>query len=112
MYNEQVIGAGPRKANGRYGRQEVERLLEDYRASGMSQKHWCARSGVKLATLGYWLRREQERQEGYALVAVEPLRRSGAGGEVKVSIRGVELSLPGDPAGVDLLVRLIRELGQ
>jgi len=103
---------GQRAAKGRYGREEVNRLLGDYRASGMSRRRWCERTGVNPATLRYWLRRERERERGYELVAVEPLRRAGAAGEVKVRVRGVELSLPRDSSGVDLLVQLIRELGR
>jgi hypothetical protein len=82
MQNE-VIETGRRTGNGRYAKNEIVRLLEDYRASGVSQKRWCARNGVKVATLGYWLRRERERQEGYELVTVEPQRHLGAEREVE-----------------------------
>jgi hypothetical protein len=48
--------------------EEVERLLEDYRASGMTQIEYCRQADMALSTLGRYLRRR--RQTGQRLVRV------------------------------------------
>ena len=48
--------------------EEVERLLEDYRASGMTQIEYCRQADVALSTLGRYLRRRH--QSGQQLVRV------------------------------------------
>lgn len=46
------------------------RLLADFAGSGMSRKQWCELNGVSNATLGYWLRRE-EQPRTLSLVPIE-----------------------------------------
>jgi transposase len=51
--------------------EEVERLLEDYRASGMTRIEYCRQADMALSTLGRYLRRRrQRRQRGQRLVRV------------------------------------------
>ena len=47
--------------------EEVERLLEDYRASGMTRMEYCRQADKALSTLGRYLRR---RPSGQRLVRV------------------------------------------
>jgi len=54
----------------RRSREEIMRLLADYAGSGMSHKQWCDQNGVGNATLGYWLRRE-EQPRALSLVPIE-----------------------------------------
>jgi len=46
------------------------RLLADFAGSGMSRKQWCDLKGVSNATLGNWLRRE-EQPRALSLVPIE-----------------------------------------
>jgi hypothetical protein len=48
--------------------EEVERLLEDYRTSGMTRIEYCRQADMALSTLGRYLRRR--RQSGQRLVRV------------------------------------------
>jgi len=41
-------------------KQNRDKLLSSYRASGQTQAGWCAANDVKVKTLQYWLRRERE----------------------------------------------------
>ena len=47
--------------------EEVERLLEDYKASGTTQIEYCRQADIALSTLGRYLRR---RPSGQRLVRV------------------------------------------
>jgi hypothetical protein len=38
--------------------EEVERLLDDYRQSGMSREEYCQRQGMPVTSLNYYLRRQ------------------------------------------------------
>jgi len=44
-------------------RQEWEKRIAEYRASGMSVKEWCSANGVKPDRLWYWLRRTRQTLE-------------------------------------------------
>jgi transposase-like protein len=41
-----------------------QQVLAAYRASGMTQKAFCREHSISLSTLGYWLRRERESENG------------------------------------------------
>jgi len=90
----------------RHTPEEREERLGSYRSSGLTQKQWCEKSGVKLSTLTYWLKREREQAKGYSLVPVQMPSCE----EARVRINGVELTLEGK-AGISLLAALVRELG-
>ena len=37
-----------------------EKIAEEFRKSGKSQRVWCAEQGIKRSTLRYWLERSDE----------------------------------------------------
>ena len=98
----------------RWSRAEREQLLQDFRASGLTQARFAAEHGIKVTTLRNWI---------YKLTGVgdqcggfAPVRIVGAGSmgsrsaiTVRWPQQGVEVEL-----GVDLdgsgVVRLVREL--
>ena len=41
-----------------------QNLIEDFKASGKSQRVWCREQGIKRSTLRYWLRRTDKLAEG------------------------------------------------
>ena len=51
--------------------EEVERLLEDYRASGMTQIEYCRQADMALSTLGRYLRRRHQRGQRLVRVSLE-----------------------------------------
>lgn len=53
-------------------RERWELLLADYRASDLSMRAWCEKSGVTFAQLRYWLRKTKEgaRPTGWAAVDI------------------------------------------
>ena len=91
-------------------RAEADKLLADYRASGLAQKHWCQERGIGIASLRYWLKREREEAKGYSLVPVELEGRSGSGGVLDLRVNGLGLRVG---SGSDLwgLAVLLKELG-
>ena len=40
---------------------EMESMVSSYRLSGLSQRIFCDREGIKFSTFTYWLRRVKER---------------------------------------------------
>jgi hypothetical protein len=55
--------------------EEIEQLLEQYRASGLTQIEYCRQTGVVLSTLGRYLRRHSRAKQQLVRVKL----RSGAG---------------------------------
>jgi hypothetical protein len=51
--------------------EEIEQLLEQYRASGLTQIEYCRRAGVALSTLGRHLRRHGGNHQRLIQVRVE-----------------------------------------
>ena len=56
--------------------QEIKQLLEQYRASGLTQSEYCRQTGVVLSTLGRYLRHNRSEQR---LVRVKLEARSEPG---------------------------------
>jgi len=90
-------------------REEINKLLGDYRSSGLGRLEWCAINNIKVGTLAYWLKRDRVERKGIRLkeVKLAPARKSAlclmaGGAEFEVS------------AGSDmaLLSNLLRALSQ
>jgi len=69
-------------------RAESDKLLADYRSSGLTQKRWCEEHGIGIASLRYWLKREREEARGYSLVPVEVEGRFGGNGGLDLRVKG------------------------
>ena len=56
----------------RRSEEQIEQLLEQYRASGLSQVEYSRQAGVVLSTLGRYLRRHTTAEQGLVRVKLEP----------------------------------------
>jgi hypothetical protein len=95
----------------RRSRIEQERLVAEYRASGLTQEGFAAQAGINIGTLRGWLYNKQRRSAGEEGGHFAPVRVSGARAGA-VTLRwpqGMELEITTelDRAGV---VSLVREL--
>jgi hypothetical protein len=50
--------------------EEIEQVLEQYRASGLTQVEFCQQAGIKLSTLGRYARRNSKLEQPQQLVRV------------------------------------------
>jgi len=95
-------------------RQEWEKRIAEYRASGLSVRDWCAANGVKPDRLWYWLRRTRQTLETKStmwvpveLSSVFPGEQGSDGLVVKVGKASIEVRPGFDP---DLLSTVVRVL--
>ena len=95
-------------------RQEWEKRIAEYRASGMSVKEWCSANGVKPDRLWYWLRRTRRTLETKSTMwvpvemsSVFPGEQASNGLVVKVGKASIEVRPGFDP---DLLSTVVRVL--
>ena len=51
--------------------EEIQQVLEQYRAAGLSQREFCQQTGMKLSTLGRYARREKKAEQPQQLVRVK-----------------------------------------
>lgn len=51
--------------------EEIEQLLEQYRASGMTQAAYCQQAGIALSTLGRHLRRHGDNEQRLIQVSLD-----------------------------------------
>src|SRR3954467_9959662 len=58
---------------------EIQLILERYRASGLSQMEYCRQTGVGLSTLGRYLRRIDKPEQQLVRVSVEAPPEPGTG---------------------------------
>jgi hypothetical protein len=58
--------------------EEIQQILERYRASGLSQLEYCRQTGMVLSTLGRYLRRSQGPDQQLVRVKVEAPPEPGA----------------------------------
>jgi transposase-like protein len=59
-------------------RSEWERLVADFRDSGLKQKDFCRSRGVAVSTLQYWIRRLRSDGKKLQVVPVRVVHRDGA----------------------------------
>ena len=59
--------------------EEIQQILEQYRASGLSQPEYCRQAGMVLSTLGRYLRRNQRPEQPLVRVKVEAPPEPGTG---------------------------------
>jgi len=52
--------------------EEIEQVLEQYRASGLTQIEFCRQTGMVLSTLGRYLRRRNRQEQHLVRVELEP----------------------------------------
>jgi hypothetical protein len=57
--------------------EEIQQILERYRASGLSQLEYCRQTGMVLSTLGRYLRRNQRPEQQLVRVKVEAPTEAG-----------------------------------
>ena len=66
-------------------REKMLSMVEDWEASGLTQKAFSALHGIKVATLGYWVARSKE-PEGHNFISITDSLRKGS--------QQVEIRLP------------------
>ena len=59
--------------------EEIEQLLEQYRASGMTQTAYCQQAGIALSTLGRHLRRHGDNEQRLIQVSLDSAPDAGRG---------------------------------
>ena len=59
--------------------EEMDRLVEQYRASGLTQIEYCRQTGMVLSTLGRYLRRRSGAEQQFLRVKVDAAPEAGAG---------------------------------
>ena len=59
--------------------EEIDRVIEQYRASGLTQIGYCRQNGIVLSTLGRYLRQRNGSEQRMVQVKVESAPESGAG---------------------------------
>jgi hypothetical protein len=61
----------------RHSVEEMDRLVEQYRASGLTQIEYCRQTGMVLSTLGRYLRRRSGGEQRLVRVDVEAAPEAG-----------------------------------
>jgi len=90
--------------------EEKERLMEEYRASGKTQKQFCEDKGVPLATLTLWLRKSRKEAKAPRLIEVSmPSVGDGMPVEVLLPEAGMAVKIAAG-APVTWVGQLIRAL--
>src|SRR2546423_3597730 len=59
--------------------EEIQELVEQYQASGLTQTAYCRQSGIVLSTLGRYLRRGSGAEQQLIRVSIESAPEPGAG---------------------------------
>lgn len=63
----------------RRSEEEIQQILERYQASGLTQIEYCQQVGIKLSTLGRYLRRSRNTEQQLVRVKIEGPAESGPG---------------------------------
>ncbi|MGH9619150.1 MAG: IS66 family insertion sequence element accessory protein TnpA [Bryobacteraceae bacterium] len=111
MSEKQSGGVGRRRS-----RAEVDRLVAEYEASGLTRQEFCAKQGLSLATLVRYRKRRQQREPSAGASRFFPVELRGTnranGSELAVALAGgrrIEVRRGFD---AELLAQLVRVLEQ
>lgn len=63
----------------RRSEEEIEQVLEQYRASGLTQTEYCRQTGMVLSTLGRYLRRRNRPEQHLVKVELESAAEAATG---------------------------------
>jgi hypothetical protein len=63
----------------RRSEEEIEQVLEHYRASGLTQMEYCRQTGMVLSTLGRYLRRRNRAEQHLVKVELESAAEAKTG---------------------------------
>jgi len=80
-------------------------MVDDWKASGLTQKAFSALHGIKVATLRYWIARSKESE----VPGFIPIASSSSNGSERIEIiypTGVRLMVDNDLALISQLIRL------
>lgn len=87
--------------------EEIEQLLEQYRASGLTQSAYCRQTGTVLSTLGRYLRRDSGAEQQLIRVNVEAPAEPAAGFALVLrNGRRIESAWGFGEAALDRLIRI------
>jgi len=114
MSEEQLGGAGRRRS-----RAEVDQLVAEYEASGLTRQEFCGRHGLALATLDRYRKRRQQRHENspaesrFIRVELSGAKQAGHGSSDLIVLlsnaRRIEVKRGFD---AEMLAQLVRVLEQ
>ena len=82
-------------------------LVEDWKASGLTQKAFSALQGIKVATLSYWVAKSKEQETGSRGFIEMPSESAVKGKQIEIIYpTGVRLKVPRDLSLISQLIRL------
>jgi hypothetical protein len=88
--------------------EEIQQVLAEYRATGLSQREFCEQTGMKLSTLGRYARREKRAGQPQQLVRVKVESPAEPGGGFVLMLGNGRRIASGWEFGEPALARLIR----
>jgi len=87
--------------------EEIGQVLEQYRASGLTQSAYCRQTGMVLSTLGRYLRRDRGAEQQLIRVSVEsPAEPAGGFALVLSNGRRIESAWGFGEAALARLIRI------
>ena len=92
----------------RRSEKEIEQLLDQYRASGLTQIEYCRQTGMVLSTLGRYLRRHSSLRQQLVRVEVQSDAAAAAGAGLALLLGNGRRIECGWGFGEGELARLIR----
>lgn len=84
-------------------RDKMFSLVAQWRESGQTQKDFCCFHGIKVCTLGYWIKRSLEHENQSGFTEIRPSMEQARKIEV-IYPNGVRVSMDGD---LSLIAKLI-----
>lgn len=86
--------------------EEMFRLVEEYRNSGLSAKAFASKSNISNSTFGYWVRKKKSLEQNSGFVEIKPGKTSGAMEVELIFPNGVQLRMNGGDAA--LIAKLVQ----
>ena len=87
--------------------EEMFRLVEQYRVSGLSAKDFSHENNISVSTMGYWIRKKRAVENNSGFIEITSDRSSSSMEVELIFPNGVQLRMNGrDPALIAKLVQM------
>lgn len=92
-----------------YRLREWGQIIREHHESGLTAREFCRERGISERSYYYWLRKLRERAAGHSEPELVKLDESKTTSELKISLKGAELILPG-AIDIDAVCALLKSI--
>lgn len=91
----------------KYPKEEKDRLIEEFKNSGLSITSWARKNGLPISTVTWWVSKHDKKSKHYKDVKFIEIKTPHPSKAIKIEIGAINILIDGS-TDLELLARLIK----